>query len=125
MSIELDYTPATFDLGQLHDELLRASLTPELVTILEDGTTVHLVFPDETVEADVDAVVAAHVPRVRYDSAAKLAEAASLREAALLRAELLESQRAVEAAVDLAALKTATGGLIEVLMRRDRAAGMY
>jgi hypothetical protein len=41
--------------------------------------TVTLVMPDGTVEGDVDAVVAAHVPQARYDPATRLAEVDALR----------------------------------------------
>jgi hypothetical protein len=134
MSLDLVYTPATFDLGQLHEELLRASLNPELITTSEDGLDVLLSFPDETVEADVDAVVAAHVPRERYDSETKLAEVAQTREKARLRADydrlivLYEEVAALAAPVDsalAAKLREATVATVEVLKRRDRVAGIY
>ena len=134
MSLDLTYTPAAFDLAQLHQELLRASLTPLSVMASEDGLDVLLSFPDETVEADVDAVVAAHVPMVRYDSEAMLAEVQQTREKARLRADyerlivLYEEVAALAAPVDsalAAKLREATVATIEVLKRRDRVAGIY
>ena len=80
MSLDLTYTPAHFDLSQLHDELLRASLPPAAPpTTSPDGLDVRLSFPDGTVEANVAAVVAAHVPQARYDPATRLREVDALR----------------------------------------------
>jgi hypothetical protein len=81
VSLLLEYTPAALDLSQLHDELLGAALPPERVAASADGATAYLTMPDGTSEPAVAAVVAAHVPRVRYDPAALLAQRApALRE---------------------------------------------
>ena len=152
MSVDLEYTPAAVDLAQLHQELLRASLTPEavrsgLVEVADPPPagppdlqtyqyvlTVFLTMPDGTVEGDVDTVVAAHVPMERYDPTTKMADLARTREAARLRADyerLLVLYRAVGAAAAVvnphlaALLEEATVATIEVLKRRDRAAGLY
>jgi hypothetical protein len=86
MSLVLTYVVPGNDLSQLHDELLAAGLTPERVEGLGDEIT--LTFPDGQAQGPVDAVVAAHVPRVRYDPAALLARRAPVlrenRRAALL-----------------------------------------
>jgi hypothetical protein len=78
VSVTLPYAKA-HDLSQLHDELLAAALVPERVEGLGDDLV--LTMPDGTVEADVDAVVAAHVARARYDPATRRAEVAARRRA--------------------------------------------
>lgn len=131
MSVELSYSQPN-DLEQLTDELTAAGLPPDGVEGLGDDFT--LVMPDGTVAAAVDAVVAAHVPMERYDPAAKAAQLARTREAARLRADyerLLVLYRAVAAATQsvnptmAALLEEATVATIEVLKRRDRAAGIW
>lgn len=76
MSLVLTYT-LTNDLSQLHDEILRAGITPELVQ--GDGDDITLTLPDGTDEPTVDGLIAAHVPQARYDPPTRLREVAALR----------------------------------------------
>ena len=143
MSVALTYVVPGVDLSQLHDELVRASLVPELVQFevvtvpdpsppsppdLPTDTyeeTVFLTMPDGTVEGDVDAVVAAHVPMTRYDPATVLAE----REVALRtnrrRADyarlIVQYQEAIG---DPDLLLAAAIQSVKVLQARDRDAGL-
>lgn len=96
MSVVVTTPQAGKDVGQLHDQLLRAGLVPERVH--SDGTDIVLTFPDGTVEAEVDAVVAAHVPMVRYDPATRLREVAALRRSGSRAA--LRARAAAAATVD-------------------------
>jgi hypothetical protein len=77
MSVVFVYAEPANDLSQLHDELLAAGLAPERVEGLGDEIT--LTFPDGQARGPVDAVVAAHTPRVRYDPATRIAAVAALR----------------------------------------------
>ena len=110
MSVVRVYEGLAVDLSQLHDELRAAGLAPERVeggpvrVVVQEpdgqgGTVdvermverVTLTLPDGTDTGAVDAVVAAHAPRVRYDPAALLARrapalAANRRRALLVRA---------------------------------------
>ena len=95
MSVTLAYVKPN-DLSQLHDELRAAGLAPERVegervTVVTPGAgeddpgvvavedRIALTFPDGQAAGPVDAVVAAHTPRVRYDPATRLAEVEALR----------------------------------------------
>ena len=115
MGLVLTYTPAAFDLSQLHDELLRASLTPERVETSADGLDVRLTLPDGTVEAEVDAVVAAHVPQARYDPPTRQAEVGAALAAQRRRALFRRTRGAVQRADDVAALRAAVLGLIDAV----------
>lgn len=122
------YTVA-HDASQLLDELRRAVLTPELVA--SDGTTVFVTVADDAVIADYDAVVAAHIPMARYDPTTQLARIAAVREAVRLRADyervtlLWHAVGTAMGGGDVAdAIVTASVFLVEVLKRRDRAAGL-
>ena len=143
MSLDLEYTPAAVDLAQLADELLRASLTPESVrsevVVVPDAPpagppdlqtyqnilTVYLSFPDGTVEADVDAVVAAHVPKTRYDAATVLAERETTLRTNRRRADYARLLVQYKAAVgDPVLLQAAAEQSVKVLQARDRDAGL-
>jgi hypothetical protein len=102
VSVTLPYAKA-HDLSQLHDELLAAALVPERVEGLGDDLV--LTMPDGTVEADVDAVVAAHVARAEVAArrraggrAAQRVRAAKAATVADLRAVLLAHLQAEEEA---------------------------
>jgi hypothetical protein len=92
MSVVFVYAEPANDLSQLHDELLAAGLAPERVEGLGDEIT--LTFPDGQARGPVDAVVAAHTPRVRYDPATRIAAVAALRRDGA-RATTLDELRAV------------------------------
>lgn len=141
MSVDLSYDATNIDQNQLHDELIRASLIPDLVTAGEDIATspnpsggddlvtitplVLLSFPDGTVEASVDAVVAAHQPMARYDTTEQLARIARVREIARLKADYDEVLRMGEALTDFPSAIACLRKLVETLIRRDRATGLY
>lgn len=101
MSVVVVVPQAGKDVNQLHDQLLAAGLVPE--SVRSDGAAVTLAFPDGTVEAEVDAVVAAHVPQARYDPATRLAEVAALRRDGR-RAALVARARAAATVADLRAV---------------------
>ncbi len=113
MSVLLTYPAAGKDVNQLHDELLRAELEPELVLV--DADTISLTFPDGTVEAEVDAVVAAHVPQARYEVATRQAEVGATLAAQRRRALFRSTRTAVQTADNLAALRAATLRLIDAV----------
>lgn len=133
MSLSLEYTPTAFDLSQLHDELVRAGLVPEavrsaVVTVLDPPPagppdlqtehyvlTVFLTMPDGTAEADVDAVVAAHVPQARYDPATRRGEVAAAGAQQRRRALLRGTREAVRGAADLASLRAATLRVVDLV----------
>lgn len=110
--------PAAYDGAQLHDELLAAGVSPVRVSsrteVVPDpdpepppaspsdtlATVVVVEAPDGTARAAVDAVVAAHAPRVRYDPAARLRAVAALRREAGHQA-LVERARAATTVADL------------------------
>jgi hypothetical protein len=133
MSVVLTYSVPGRDLSQLHDELLRAAAlltppadadnTPELVQ--GDDPDVILTMPDGVDEPAIDALVAAHVPMARYDATAQLARVAAVREAARLLSDYDRLQKEMDAIVTLDDAKAVSRRLIEVLKRRDRAAGIY
>lgn len=64
MSVTYSYT-GTYDLGQLSDELARASIVVE--TIRGTSSAIDIVCADGTVEASVDAVEAAHIAGTFHD----------------------------------------------------------
>jgi hypothetical protein len=128
VSLSLTYPAAGIDVNQLHDELLRAGLIPEYVgqgdVVADEGTpeetrtpTVFLTMPDGTVEGDVDAVVAAHVPQARYAPPALLAARAPLLRESRRRADLTRLRRATAGATTVDALRAATAGVLDFLER--------
>jgi hypothetical protein len=143
MSVTYTYVIPGVDASQLHQELIRASLIPELVqfevvTVPDPSPpgpplgavdtyedTVYLTFPDGTVEADVDTVVAAHVPKVRYDTTTRKAQLAAMRESTRLRAEYVRLQDEVDDVLEFTGLRVWLTHLLEVLARRDRTSGLY
>ena len=143
MSVDLTYVVPGVDLSQLHDELLRASLVPELVqfevvTVPDPSPpdpplgavdtyedTVYLTMPDGTIEGDVDAVVAAHVPMTRYDATTVLAAREETLRTNRRRADyarLLVQYK--EAVGDPVLLQAAAEQSVKVLQARDRDAGL-
>jgi hypothetical protein len=145
VSLELQYVIPGVEsyVAQLHQDLIRASLVPEavrfeVVTIPDPSPpsppdlptdtyeeTVFLTMPDGTDEPTVDALVAAFVPRQKYDPTTKLARTARVREIARLKADYDEVLRMGRGLTDFDDAIECLTFLVETLIRRDRAAGLY
>lgn len=135
MSLALEYIVPGNDLAQLHDELLAAGLVPEQIRgetvytenppasgFFDADETVFLTMPDGTVEADVDTVVAAHVPLVRYDPATFLEARATSLLLNRKRADYSRLLKRADAAADVAAVKVVLRDVIEALQAQEIAA---
>lgn len=140
MSVDLSYDATNIDINQLHDELIRASLAPDSVVAGEDRVTspnpsggddlvtitplVLLSFPDGTVEAEVDDVVAAHQPMARYEPAEVLTRVSGVREVARRLADLERLQTVFNNVAGVADVPYAGAQLIKLLRSLYRDLGL-
>lgn len=133
MSVALTYSTPNH-LEQLANELARASVVTESIqgptgnpdedpTVDPDGITITV--DDAADFTAVDAVVAAHIPKTRYDLATRLAAQTALREANRLRADYQRLEREGQEVFDLDGVRLWLSHIIAVLERRDRANGLY